>query len=279
MSLYEATTPLPKPWLNISAHTIQCDDLTVTDEFIIDGELTINETASSSINGALSASNPLLALNNTTATAGTFNNALQAHSVSGAEVKIITQNNPIASANNGIWSDGIFAISTFQSTSNISLNPNGVVAVNSIYDSPGVSHTIVQNLQLPTAGGTPSNLNYYESTVLSQSYTGIWAAPQTGNIFMSRLGDIVTLTFNSVFSNASISSVIGVTTPLPVRFRPSTNKFFLVSGLDNNADGLTSLVIASNGTISFSYNYTNYSGLATVGTSGFFATGVSYSIS
>lgn len=221
MSLYEATTPLPKPWLNIFANNIECNNLTVNDILEIDGPVHIIEPTSSTITGALASGVPLLITQNTDTTVGSFQTGISCVSQLGSSIALVPQNNLIATAQNGIWSGGSISIVTFQSTSDIALAPNGVNALESIYDSPGVTHTLIQNLQLQTSGGTPTNLNYYENLTLSQIYSGIWVLPVTANMYITRIGNIVNITFQEVLAVATAANSISMSTVLPTRFRPT----------------------------------------------------------
>ena len=75
-----------------------------------------------------------------------------------------------------------------------------------------------------TPAGTPSLLNSYQCQSFTISFSGVWAAPQTVNVFAERIGNAVTLTFALTSAGAAISGYMqsGVGSILSV-FCPSSN--------------------------------------------------------
>jgi len=135
---------------------------------------------------------------------------------------------------------------------------------------------------LPTTGGTPGNLSYYEQYNVTFTWTGIWATNPTNTVSMTRIGNVVTLTILSgIFNpNASISAAITAVTTIPARMRPLGLIAGPITIIDNGSNNLGLLLVQTSGVLLVYTGYgAPYSGSSTSGGSGFFGFTISYVIS
>lgn len=79
--------------------------------------------------------------------------------------------------------------------------------------------TLTTGLLLPTSGGTPATLDFYEVFQGTITWSGIWASSITANVTYVRLGRQVTVTFQRAFAAGTTNSQI-VSDAIPARFRP-----------------------------------------------------------
>ena len=98
----------------------------------------------------------------------------------------------------------------------------GAGIAGSIYTGSGIF--------LPTSGGSASSLNYYETGTTSMTFSGPWTADQTGNVKFTRVGNMVTLTIDSVASTASSPSldVLGNSSPYFLFIFSFSFEFFIL---------------------------------------------------
>lgn len=214
MSIQNLLTPLPKKWCDLSCNSINVGDggANVKAPLNLTGNLTGADAPNAFID--------IVPLN--TAPNG-FNLLLRGDAASGtAQVKLLTQNDPTPSV--GLWADAPLSLATFQDTSSILLQISGTNAINCQKTSPGVTTTTIQNIVMPTSGGTASVLNYYEEYVASYIFSGPWGATTyTRNVKAIRIGKNVTLSIDGIFRTGSVAAVITTSTGLPSRFIPPTS--------------------------------------------------------
>lgn len=93
------------------------------------------------------------------------------------------------------------------------------------------------SLLLPTTGGTPSNLNYYEEFTFTTTYRyGGGAILPNVSSSIVRIGNIVTFRFpNLQIAAANATGSITGDTALPSRFRPATTTDLVIAGTDNGS--------------------------------------------
>lgn len=186
---------------------------------------------------------------------------------------------------------GNFFITTDQPTYSINLNPgnNSVNALTCSYVSPGQTSTAIQNIVLPTSGGTPTSLSYYENYAGTYVFSGPWGATTySSTIKISRIGNLVNLRIDSIKQVASVAeSVIIMTGSLPTRFIPassinSTLTQFPITVYDNNFLISGILQLSSTGLIQIGFmKYTGsspyfYTGSTGTGICGFDNIFISY---
>jgi hypothetical protein len=82
--------------------------------------------------------------------------------------------------------------------------------------------TFGTGIQLPTTGGTPTTLNYYEAGTFTLTLSGIWSASQTGTVRFVRIGNLVTLTLPTIQATQNTSAIITMS-GIPSRFLPSVS--------------------------------------------------------
>src|SRR5271156_1062875 len=253
MSVYDLLTPLSigKNYLNINVNSINVGD----------GGSSLQ--APVLITGNTLSGSPIITVVETNANPNNENLALQAYNQSGsAGIKILTINDPTPSSD--IFTDGTFIIKTFEQTSDIRLSPNQFNALSCTYPLLPTPRplTTIQNLQFPTVGGTPSDLNYYEEFgPLPITFTGPWGAGITyiRNVNITRIGRIVTFSLDALEqfvtgagANADITTSGNV---IPARFIPSPTAdetapvYVTIPIFDQNSSRLGSLRIQTDGTM------------------------------
>lgn len=94
-------------------------------------------------------------------------------------------------------------------------------------------------LQLPTFGGTPSSLDYYEETTMNCQFTGPWDSPQNSFLTFVRVGKNVTMTIWNITAVATTSSQVNCNVFVPSRFLPR-------SGTTSNASNFVISVKSGN---------------------------------
>lgn len=283
MSVYDLLTPLSvgKHYLDINVNSINIGEGGASFQGPINGPISISENSPSG--------NPIVNIVEKNSSPSNFNNALQSYNQSGtAGLKIVTVNDPSASSN--IWADGKFSITTFQPTSTISLNPNDQLnALTCSFISPGQTQTSIQNISLPTSGGTATNLNYYEEYSSLFTFSGPWPSTYSRNVTITRIGRIVILKIDALIQTQNIDTIISMSGNLPTRFIPQASvdsglSDFQVTMIDNANFINGNLRISATGGIQIffikytgtaPYFYTNSSGLGSCGFNQIF---ISYSV-
>lgn len=113
-----------------------------------------------------------------------------------------------------------------QTNKNLIMDGGSIVSLagNLILNPAGASVIECQNgLTLPTSGGTPSTLDFYEVYNYTSTFSGPWAAPSAAiDITVVRVGSAVSIFVKG--SHTAVSTVGGFATSdtaLPIRFRPS----------------------------------------------------------
>jgi len=111
--------------------------------------------------------------------------------------------------------------------------------------------TLTTGLLLPTSGGTPTNLSYYEELTI----TGNWTGPRTINsqsVFLTRIGRLVNIYVPSSPTVAASGAAVAFTfsTAVPTRFRGS-GPFAWINALvnDGGVDKLGWLTLQGGGTL------------------------------
>ena len=100
------------------------------------------------------------------------------------------------------------------------------------------------SLYLPTSGGTPSALNYYEEYSMTTTFQGLWAINQTGTVKFVRSGSIVSM-FIPYIANTGNATVASFTnnSDLPTRFRPTSPFTGSVGIVTNNTYALGRITV------------------------------------
>lgn len=121
------------------------------------------------------------------------------------------------------------------------------------------------NLYLPTSGGTPADLNYYEVYTHVTTFSGPFAAPVAGSFIINRIGNICIARIPEFSAASTTAASISIDTLLPARFRPisvsAVTGTFLA--LNNSAAALGRYQIVNTGDLIFGVgttalgNYTN----------------------
>lgn len=121
------------------------------------------------------------------------------------------------------------------------------------------SGATIKSVKLQTTGGTASDLDYYETGVVSIPLSG----SITGNatIRYVRLGALVTLQFATTTGTPTLGATLNSAAALPVNLRPLNPVRAPISVVDNNANATTygCIDIQTNG------NFTVFRGPAGVG--------------
>ena len=151
------------------------------------------------------------------------------------------------------------------------------------FSSNGLAITGGLGLVLPTTGGTPSTLSYYEEYAYSTAITGPYSIANV-NFSITRIGRVVTLTMTSLSTSAAStnsSAAFANATNLPTRFCPVSSTSFPIEIYDttNNpaVTWIARLVILSSG--GFNISLSPSGGFNSGSTYGIVSFSVSYSIS
>lgn len=138
--------------------------------------------------------------------------------------------------------------------------------------------TFSSGVLLPTTGGTPATLNYYEEGTHSTTLTGIWAAPiGPTTVTVRRVGKVVTLQFTQLSSAANTASSITFTTLLPAKWRPTTDVNDKLYIIDNTTQKFGLINITASGAVTI-YTTPALANFAGSGTSGILPCVVTYQI-
>jgi len=139
-------------------------------------------------------------------------------------------------------------IATYNGTTGKIIQDSGVATtnipnqlVNTTSSPTFATQTLTTGLLLPTTGGTPATLNFYEVYQGTHTWSGIWASSITANVTYIRIGNMVTVTFQRAYTTATTASLI-TSDAIPARFRPSATgsnatgwPAYPLSGITNNA--------------------------------------------
>ncbi|RLF34949.1 MAG: hypothetical protein DRM99_05595, partial [Thermoplasmata archaeon] len=113
-------------------------------------------------------------------------------------------------------------------------------------------------LYLPTAGGTVTELNYYEEGTHTSTFSGIWASAQTpvDGIKFSKLGKTVNLSVGGIVVNSSANSYISLDTALPTKLRPQDSVYIekVITVVDDSSRNWGTVTIYPDGTLTIYLN-------------------------
>lgn len=121
----------------------------------------------------------------------------------------------------------------------------------------------------------------------SQTFTGIWAATHTATLNYQIVSNQVTLSFPSVLFNATIAATITNTGTLPAAIRPAAKQYLICPAQNDGVIVEGSMTVDTTGALTIGVNTVginnvqllqNYLGTSAVGTSGFNAFTVTYSL-
>lgn len=103
-------------------------------------------------------------------------------------------------------------------------------------------------IQLPTSGGTPSTLSYYEEFTFTPTFTGAWSNTMT--VRYVRIGKQVTVVLNQRTLPAISGSTLVSTNGIPTRFQPNTTLTMPCTVLNNSIYEIGSILFdETNGVI------------------------------
>lgn len=143
-------------------------------------------------------------------------------------------------------------------------------------DVTGTINTSV-GITLPTSGGTASTLNFYEESYShTVNFSGPWVATQY-TIKLTRTGNMVTAHIPEMQNASTATLVITMATVFPARFRPTTSYVCIsLALLDNSAEKTGVMTIGTGGSLSIGVNAAGSAFSGTGGTTGNYATDVSW---
>jgi len=103
-------------------------------------------------------------------------------------------------------------------------------------------------IKLPTTGGTPAALDYYEQTTFDVQMSAPDGVTYTYNVLVSRIGKVVTLSIPFLNVVATANIFFDSTIPLPVRFRCASGfETYIVQIVNNNLVLSTGVLEVSGG--------------------------------
>lgn len=104
-----------------------------------------------------------------------------------------------------------------------------------------------------TTGGTAATLNYYEQIDQSILYHGIWAADQSGTMYLSRIGKLVTITGTAALATTNASGGVTINFNVPTRFlpnmSPASNVFYPICVFQTNVSQIGLFFMNTTGVI------------------------------
>lgn len=254
MSIADLLSPLSigKTYMDINVNAINVGPGGASFQGAITGPLLISENSASSV--------PIVLVNELNPAASNVNVAIAGvNQTSTQTISLITVNEPTPIAR--LYSTGLgnLELSTNQASSSISINPFQTPALKCNYDSVGMTNTQIQNLSLPTIGGTPTFLNYYEEFgPLAMTFSGPWGVPYTRNVFMTGLGDTVTMRIDALEQIPTTPTMADINTSgntIPARYLPTAAAdevalvYITIPVFDNNSSRLGTLRITSTGAL------------------------------
>lgn len=84
--------------------------------------------------------------------------------------------------------------------------------------------TFGTSVLLPTSGGTPTALTFYEELSTTVDFTsGMFAGALTANVQFTRVGNMVTMLLSSATTTANGTPGVLTSTVIPARFRPNVS--------------------------------------------------------
>jgi len=175
-----------------------------------------------------------------------------------------------------IWTTGEQALITaFTSTTSLTVGTSQTVASGTYsirYGGTQMNTTglATPQLLLPTSGGTPAGLNYYEENYThTTNWTGPWTATQTSKVTkLTRIGNIVNMRIQYFAGAASVNTFITMTTNIPSRFRPPSYTIWAIPVIDNTTD-VMGLMVYDNGVPGFQVYLMNFVNFTASGSCGF----------
>jgi len=230
MSVYDLLTPLSvgKHYLDINVNSIQVGEgnSSFQGPTTFQSSITVNDDSSSG--------NPIILVKEISPIANQSNIMMKLSNQSGSEtLTLTTKNDPNPTTSIITGGSGPMFLTTSSAASSINLYPNFNQALVCSYISPGVTQTLIQNLQLPTVGGTPANLNYYEEYTAPFGFTGPWGGPTvyTRNINIVKIGRMVILKIDSIVQPQNTPALISMIGSIPTRFIPTISSDSTISDI------------------------------------------------
>lgn len=115
------------------------------------------------------------------------------------------------------------------------------------------------SLFLPTSGGSPSNLNYYEQHLFMMNFSLGGTSISNTDVSLIRCGRMVTMTVNGANRTATYSGngyiIGGIESSIPERFRPIINEIIVGIMVINNGNDLPGFVtVSSDGSLLLKVN-------------------------
>lgn len=138
-------------------------------------------------------------------------------------------------------------------------------------------------LYLPTSGGTPSNLNYYEEYTFTSNYSGPFNSTSF-DIQIIRCGKMVTLLIPAIGHAGNLTDgIVTNATTIPTRFRPVSSQVYNLCIVAQNGTILTTpgmLVISTSGDVLIYKDVNSSTFTASSGYQGMnYGTSISYTVS
>lgn len=135
------------------------------------------------------------------------------------------------------------------------IDTTNLVATNLTSENITSTNITTSNLFLPTTGGVPTSLTYYEEFVGTTTFTSTaFAGTQTVDMLLTRVGNMVTMQLSGIsvtgtgVQGAITNNASGV--PLPTRFMPRSaggDSIFVIQVRDNNVPMPGRFTLSTNG--------------------------------
>jgi hypothetical protein len=145
------------------------------------------------------------------------------------------------------------------------------VVITSTNQSIAGEKTFSTGIKLPTSGGTPSLLNFYEEWSDVFTFTNIFSVNQIALVKLVRVGTMITMVVSGTLATASGSSsatcVSTGSVVIPSRFRPSTSTHCgICNAINNSASTPARIQVSTGGVITITVISTTW---GTSGSNGF----------
>lgn len=163
---------------------------------------------------------------------------------------------------------------TISGNTNVSLNGLSTTGALTLTPNSAITVTLVQNTtgQFTVFGASYGSLStVIQNSSFSTTWSGPWASPQTGNLTITRLGNVVSAKVPAFSAVSTSSTVITISTPLSLDFKPSTDTWLVTNvlvGTSTYANGIVNIQTSGNVVIYASGNRANFASGVTVGTVG-----------
>lgn len=118
------------------------------------------------------------------------------------------------------------------------------------------------SILLPTVGGTPTALNYYQQETIEVTWNGPFTT--LADLSFTRIGNVVVIKLEGFVNPSTATAIFTSVGSVPLRYRPSQQQFLCILGENAAAQSVLVLRVDTNGDIAITNvnatGFTNGSG-------------------